>query len=440
MTSDAAELILLAPESDEIAVGYWGRLSFINDKPPMQFAQVVREWAPRSGGGQITGSALIDVATFVSGMSAQDFAGSHSMLPAFRVAARPNAGWDHGDSRVASRSLHGMAAPRLGAYVCLDCLHEDIERTKYSWYHRQHHLIGIDWCPIHGRVLHRVKHGEPFARPPHVMLAHRLLEPVDACATALARAPSWLRRFVSLSVHHLTRQKPWCFPILKRCLGLKAKEAGLRVAAIGETPALSDLLLKLAPSKWVTAHVNGLIHKRPLSYFSRVDDLLASSTPAAGDSCLLAMALLYPTVDEALGTITRAHQEGVVPEARAKKTLGSGFWNGDIWPVYQRHKGDLSAVAVELGVPRGQLTQRMVAAGLPHLRGKREADLMAALNDFACGMSIEEASRLHRISPDSVEDWLRVGAARMLQMIMANHSDRSRNRRRAVTQVDVIPS
>ncbi len=440
MRSDVPHPVLLVPEPDEIAPGYWGRMSFINRMPPVQFAQAIRDWARHVADEGVIGKALIDVATFASGLSLQAFAGKHSMLPAFRVASRPDAAWDHGDPRVASRSLHGMTAPRPGAYVCLDCLHEELHRTRYSWYHRQHHLIGIDWCPVHGGVLHRVRHAVPFTRPPHVMLDLGLLEPVQACTAGLSRAPSWLRRYVSLSVHHLTRQKPWCFPVLKRCLSQKAKEAGLRLAATGEAPPLSDLLLKLAPAEWVAAHVNGLIQKPPLAYFSRVDDLLVSSTPAAGDSCLLAMALLYSAADEALHAVAQAHQDSTTANPKTRKTLGSSFWSGDIWHVYQRHKGDLSAVADELGVPRGQLTQRMVAAGLPHLRGKREADLMATLNDFACGMSIEEASRIHRISPDSVEDWLRVGAARMLQMIMANHSDRSRNRRRGVAPVIGTPA
>ena len=68
-----------------------------------------------------------------------------------------------------SRRL-GLLTQRSGAYVCVRCIKEDLNRSHFSWYRRTHHLIGVDWCQTHCCALSRVTAGDPFARGPQFWL------------------------------------------------------------------------------------------------------------------------------------------------------------------------------------------------------------------------------------------------------------------------------
>jgi hypothetical protein len=407
----------------------------VNRTAAYRFQEAVQQALTGLGRAPEPESAQVDLLAKASALSPEEYIRKHSMLAAFRVAARPDACFPHDDSVVPSRKLHGVIAPRAGGFACLACIEEDVKTKGYSWFRRQHQLIGVDWCAVHGSTLHSVQHVAPFSKPPHVWRRLGLLRPLDACVETLSETAPLIQRYVAFALHHLQRSTPWSCSVLKRTLGRAAATYGLRVAALGSKPALSDHVLSLAPRKWIAQHFHGLAEKLPLAYFSRVDDLLASGTPAAGDSYILAMAALYPSVESAL---IELRGEGATPERNppVRRSLGRAFWHGGIWERYLHHRGDLSALAAELEIHRGDLGQRMASIGLPHLPAIAMAPLGAAIEDFGSGMSISEACNKHDVLAEDLEDALRLGAARLIRASSgarkANSDSTYRRRRKNV--------
>ncbi len=144
----------------------------------------------------------------VSGMNASAYALAHSMLASQRVASLKGQDFVHGTPESAAFSKRwGMQAQRAGAYVCNHCIDEDLSRHPFSWFRRSHHLIGVDWCPEHGSVLHKVNASRPFDALPHNWRDENKTSPVSAFQASIP-SDGFYRRYVDIALGLLSRERP----------------------------------------------------------------------------------------------------------------------------------------------------------------------------------------------------------------------------------------
>ena len=157
---------------DELAIAHEGRRMHIvgvakwNDHLSLMKSELAELISP------VLDVPRIEMLALVSGLDPTNYAQSHSMLAIHRVAVQTGEIQPHGSagSRIFSDKL-GMKVQRSGAYVCNDCIDEDLAKNTTSWFRRSHHLIGIDFCPIHGTQLHQVVAEKPYLGFPHIWRA-----------------------------------------------------------------------------------------------------------------------------------------------------------------------------------------------------------------------------------------------------------------------------
>ena len=141
----------VAPMTDELAIGHEGRIAWIyGATEKRELDHHLAATLPQSDDQKpAKPSRLKQLATYAE-LSPTDYARKHSMLSVFRVAAKHGEDLMHGceQGETFSRRL-GMLTQKSGAYICQACIKEGLQKEHLSWYHRNHHLYGVDWCPTH---------------------------------------------------------------------------------------------------------------------------------------------------------------------------------------------------------------------------------------------------------------------------------------------------
>lgn len=412
-------MIDVDPMPDELAVAHAGRIAYANGCTSRgDFDLLLNREVARRGRDPKALCRLGQLA-LVSEMPSTTYARQHSMLAAFRVAAKSGETHLHGDSVSTSFSRRlGLLTQRFGAYVCVRCIKEDLNRSHFSWFRRIHHLIGVDWCQTHCCALSRVTAGDPFARVPQFWLDRGELEPVRVTNEQL-NEPDFLARYVQIATALLQRSQPFDAPSINSLLAERGRYWGLRISFKGVRPLLSDRVRALAPVPWLQSHLPELHQKGSGQYFSTIDGLLVSrSVPHVGHTYAIAMAALYDSSEEAIrachhDAVTRVTaQPSEVPFSRAQS-----FWHGEVWEVYRECAGSIKLMADRLQMDRTYLGQRMKSLGLPSLHDVRNTPKWRALVRFERGERLERASALEGADMQVVEGLLRTTAAPVVAFV-----------------------
>ena len=397
---------------EEIAAGQAGRFGHINKLPEYR-VKVALKAAITARGLDAAGMNAMEILAVMSGQTADHYALHHSMLPVVRVTTTDEQIVAHGHEQTWNQTKHlGMIVPRDGAFVCRECMTNDLS-DGISWFRRAHHLVGIDWCHIHGTPLLKVRAPAPFMAPPHIWAQRGMLIQVDCGRKSLDDAEEFLKRYVRVGVEMLKLKQPLPTRLTHRTLGAAAAKHGLRRAQIGAQRPLSDLVIEIAPTDWLKRHFPGLVEKAPMAYLSRVDDLLASVTPASGDSYMLALSALF---SEPIACIQQLLLESGRSSSSAKahrRTRGAEFWQGEVWAHFIRARGNYARMASELQIPVSYLGQRMRGLGLPDLTGTFSKSVWNAFDEFCSGIQLQQACAVNGTSIEQLEPLLRVAGARL---------------------------
>lgn len=358
-------MIKVEPRLDELAVAHEGRrMIVVGCSSRTEHLQLMRAEAADTLG--MTGDIpRLHLLAITAGIDMATYAAQHSMLPAFRVTATQGQGPDHGSNEAVNFSrLTGMQTQRGGAYICFGCVEDDCAgEQRHSWFHRVHHLVGVDWCPTHGSVLQRVEAPNPFDDIPQNWLSEQRVSPLPAHIQELP-ADGFLRRYVDIAVALLNRSRPLLCVVLNRTISDKAKQSGLRVSTTGHRPLISDRLIELVDNQWLQRHVPGVKAKRMGKPFNRIDTIGARTTVAAtGDAYALVLAALYESRDEALQAITQSEAiengSNFAPPKTVSKQRGEAFWHGGIWAQYLECRGSHAQLAKAIGMDRRHLASKL---------------------------------------------------------------------------------
>ena len=410
---ECAVLIELSPQIEELSVGHLGRLAFVNRLADYRVKHVLSATLERSG-IDIANTTLMDMLALISKFSSIDYAQRHSMLPALRFTSSDDVIYPHGEPLTKRYTKHrGMLTPRDGAFVCNECMYQDRIETGLSWFRRSHHLMGVDWCPTHGSLLLQVDARSPHFAPPHIWQKRGKLRALPAFVDRLELAGEFVRNYVAVAGATLTMDRPLPTVATHRTLGVAAAAKDLRRAQVGSQRPLSDLVRELAPAEWLAAHIPGLNEKPPMAYMSRVDDLLGSSTPASGDSYILAFAALYSDPVAELHSLRNPNGYEDHSARMPRRTRGANFWQGEVWGHYLKSHGSHSQMAAKLDMPTGYLSQRMRSLGLPDLSNSFSEEVWRAFNDFQGGNSLRSVCVTHDVSLAQLEPLLRISGVRI---------------------------
>jgi hypothetical protein len=358
------------------------------------------------------------------------YAVSHSMLPSLRVATKASDTKHHGsaDTINLSRRL-GMLTQRAGAYVCPACIEEDVGGTyKHSWFRREHHLVGVDWCPSHHIALHRVEDPNPFDNVPQSWLNEGRTTRLQTDHHHMLEG-GFIARYVAIAVTLLNRSRPVSCTALNLAISEKAKALGLRVSETGQRPLLSDRLIKMADAGWLQRHLPGIAGKPKGQVFRRIDMVASNqSVPGTGDAYAFALATLFDSCDEAMRTVlsadTAKNAGGATLNKHAAKRRGNDFWHGQIWMQYLQCDGSHAELARRFGMDRSHLTTKLNSMGLPSLSGLENSPKWRAILRFSDGASIEEACAAEQVETKTLNDLIRTCAVRAVtaaRSILAQH-------------------
>lgn len=411
-------MIAVNPMPNELAMAHEGRIGWINGCTSQLEvdALVTAETINR---GFTTGDVpKLQKLALISNMTSTDYARQHTMLPALRVTAKTHTDVPHGSesTQTYSRRL-GMLAQRSGGFCCVQCIKDDLGFWHFSWFRRTHHMIGVDWCSVHGTRLSQVDDPSPFRCVPHKWLDESKLHTLNPCVDILP-TEGFLRRYVDISAALLERDRPLPVPVANGRLALRARALGLRTSRSGKRPLISDLLCKQAPELWFLQNLPNWAEKSPNSYFQKIDALAASQgIPVGGEVYAMVMAALYESTEDALSDLTRSETATSVPEKVVHRKREKSYWHGEIWTHYLECQGRINEMAKLLQIDKKHLSEMMAAVGLPSLHDLEHSKIWRAFMRFGAGQGLSKSCAAEQITVEELEPLLLKCSARVFAAV-----------------------
>ena len=389
---------------DEFAAGFEGRLARINHEDST--VKLRRKLAVAHGLAH--DAPRITALAAAAGLDTQEFVQRHTTLPCRQFVASPDAaGIRHGSSALLSSSIQlALTPPGNTARYCRRCDEDDRSRLGFGYWHRSHHLQGIDWCPEHGIALTEVPGKGAFAALPHEWsVAGRDLDPIEP---GMSEWPV-LSRLTKLSLRTLDLLSPISSVRLAQALKTLLEEQDLRMSRSGGRMLLSDLAQQQLPAAWLARHFPAAASKRPLQYAATIDSISRGrQSPLSHLSYLLALALLCPSAEEAVGLIESTREHPVVRAKRQPtRKYPREYWRShDLRQLYVACRGRHRQIAEKLGLSQIHVRNELSEAGLPAFT-RIDGATINALVDFLNGDSLAVAISTHAARADDIDYWLR---------------------------------
>lgn len=283
---------------DEWAIGYWGRVLFLNGQDNVTAAPARQELGKRltieRGARQRGPDCDLEVISAAAQMSPDQMLRCHTLVPFFRaVSAAVNAEWldDQHEFRLRGSGIAASDRLKPGA-LCPACVEEDVSFWGYSYWRRSHQIFGVVVCDKHGCPLRRGSGSLLSQTFPDPEAVQPLASEEFDLAQEAADSP-WIHRYCEFSSELLNRRRPLA---RLRLLHVLAK----RVAAVGidmeHGQTLADFARERLPAAWAHQFMTPETLNDVLTRFN--------CSPATPDYAL-AVVLLFASNDEAFRELER---------------------------------------------------------------------------------------------------------------------------------------
>lgn len=300
----------------------------------------------------------------------------------------------------------GIRVARPGAYCCPKCIKADQELHGRGYWHRNHQIPGLQWCPEHRSPLLYMESEQAF-----------LTDPGDICDSCHPVPESWLgnkidnrfiNTFLEISFALLKNEKP--FSVTRVSSLLKTKNAALGFQSHPgkvKAPLLSDAVISRFGREWLGTVLPPLANKQNGKILSQMDGVLyLKNSASSATAYILALSLLFNTSKEALDTLAQIDiAEPLTTPCKSNQKIK----NDELRSAYLNSHGNYAKTANLLGTSYAAICGRLRNIGLPNLRGANLAGLeKASLAFFIEGKSFADSVTIGSITCDALENLARV--------------------------------
>ncbi|MEG2466609.1 MAG: TniQ family protein [Comamonas sp.] len=354
----------------------------------------------------------VELLAKIYGMTPLFFVRQHTMLPLAKLVV-----WFDRDKEKAVDLTHqryvnvALRKSQNLAYLCRDCVAEDMEFRGLAYWRRVHQLPGIDRCAKHGTALLGCSSRDVLRQNP-LAFADTSNQIFDDQLDDMCDNPV-VARYVQIAESLLAEiSQPIHVEDISVHIREWARVQNLRVSLNGKRPLLSDKAIEMLPREWLKRH----FPKSASKEYGRFSDWLdgtwfSRKTPRHSASYILAFTLMYESADDAINALANL-KSAIVPR-KALTHRKRGAWDSnDLVKVWMQNLGNTAAIAKELNLSKAYIHQRLVAAGLPCLSKKAGTAIKLAIQRYWQGESIFKACELSTANIEEVESFLRVATHR----------------------------
>lgn len=363
-------------------------------------------------------SAVASLA-FASGVSLDTFVRKHSLLPFHRTVSQTDTDVTHGDlSRLELIEHFGMRVWRQSmAMYCLDCVKEDIASNSFSYWRRSHQLPGVFWCLKHKCQLFNSKIGNrTFDHMPHLEMDGCHIFSEAEFSEVLANPV--IQRYVDIMLAVLDAERPTPFIQASFRMSELLKRHQLRIGKKGQQMTLTEKILEQVPMHWLRMIYPDISRRSTGEYFNPIDNLALG--PAADQSYILALAVLFDSSDEALD-YWYDDIEVMFVGGESQWKSSSCIWKNDkLVKLLIQHNENHRSLSQALGVDATHVQHVMTAAGVPALALENMYLACKAIIDFQKGMSLQSACEANGANLDEVEMLVRIGIIKLTTTLEGN--------------------
>lgn len=405
-TRSSRGIVSPQPFPDELARSVKGRLMRLNGLVCEEATNRLLDLIYRqSNPGDVARRLPIETLAFAVGMDRQSFVCQHTMLPYRRAMA--NLDWDepHGSDADPAWCVPAMLqSDRSAAFLCPQCVEEDLSFHGVSFWRREHQLPGRWWCSKHDGGLHLVDGRDPFFTSPASSL-QSAKQPHAQFAVDARRNP-FVQRFATLQSELIQRRRPLSAKAVHRFLQELCKREKLKYGRSEDGHHLSRALGRAFGSDWLHDVVG-----TPSQRHARGKPAINLKDLPSCALALASLAVLGGDVEDATRNLILAGSTCPAEQRRAAPRL-----NGDaLRRLYIKHCGVHKRVADEMGLFPSSVKYRLDRMGLPTLSSASIAQLRQDLSAFASvGQSLAGACNGDAARQSALEEALRGTAKNLL--------------------------
>lgn len=397
--------MIIRPEvlPDEYAPGYKGRVLNFNGMTDRKLGmETLMAWSGNAGSSRREIST-VELLAKIAGIDVTQFVCAHTTLPLRRAVAATLLDVEHGCTR--QRSLLWCIAlrdTRPGAYLCTQCVLEDLDFHGMSYWRREHQLPGQFCCAKHNLPLSFVESINSFLSPPSAF--YKNPQVVDYLWAAKLQASKPINRFLAITSDLLARSKPLDEREVSRVARAKASALGLHTGrGTVKGKLISDFIKERLDKEWLASVAPGLVEKPAGELWLPVDGTLAGKRRGISATIYaIAFAVLYESSDEAINamlTPSPPHDENA-----SRGPLVHEVTEQRLRDTYVECRGCHAAVARLLQLSQSTIRMRLQEQGLPTLGTTASASFRkAAAAVFIDGVSPDHASKAYSVNRAELE-------------------------------------
>ena len=451
-------MLITKPLPEEFSAGHLGRLNRLNgvgrEKKDV-YRMVKTACAAQTGHAPPT--PVHAVASLIQIDSLQ-YLQHHSLLPFFGYAGQSDKAGQPSYWRTGHFKRFGFSAINPFVVLCKDCISEDMNFWGFSYWRREHQLLGARWCTRHGNVLHFVDKSDAFNYSPTEMLRHSHPYPV---AGVLDNANEELRRYHQVINLMLEQGAPESLALMRDRLAVRAKNLGLSICMRSKSNRiLSDRIVNIFPNDWlleVFPRISGKSSGKGTAVLDNVLRTLKSGVVSA-PAVATALVALFDDSQSAIAYVSSKLPPPSVstvrfkstPQQITKKNVATSADGNQLkaykrqsrhspisWQscadAYIKYTGDIKAIAGSVGLSVEDTRWRLNTYRKHIFAALHQTTEYQAMVTFLSGISLEEASKKHNIPICSIE-----GLLRLLHRKMSRHESLQTSLQ--ITEREVAPS
>ncbi|UUC94382.1 TniQ family protein [Comamonas sp. C11] len=293
------------PLDDELINGLVGRIARLNG---LSTSQAVLQ--ALGGEFQIPGrgSPLQLVSMFLN-FDERTLAKQHSMLPVLNPISGRVAALGEGDGcRSKTKTYTKRRLPVNSLRWCPKCACLDRAARGFSYWRRQHHLIGVDWCVVHREPLLKAPLSADIDAPGHELIEAGAEHMLDAIGDEALHPV--VQRFEQLMVGWLLQPAPTDHAVWSAVVRTECQKAGLRICEVGQRSIASDLIRDLFPNSWLNRYMPDVTIKSPQVCVRKVDGACIDKHVVYPTLvCTALMAVLFSSSEEAFRALKQGTRQ-----------------------------------------------------------------------------------------------------------------------------------